>query len=228
MGYFRYGKPDGMGVTTFANGYQYIGNFKKGEYDGLGVIADKNEKVLQGGLWESGGFVEPRQLDIAQLKRDAQISGDINSVSTPDSSQQSRVSITVQNQSPAPQPVSVSREESAPQKTSIAQQVLGIKSADTETLRLTTISNKNQEPSRSTEAKLTPNIAVRPVANNIAHTIKKTIQTSGRKRLALVIGNDTYQSVSKLENAREDARVIAQSFERLGYQVTLQIDLNES
>jgi hypothetical protein len=227
QGYFRYGKPDGMGVTTFANGYHYIGNFKKGEYDGLGVIADKNEKVVQGGLWESGGFVEPRQLDIAQLKRDAQISGDINSVSTPDSSQQSRVSITVQNQSPAPQPVSVSREESAPQKTSIAQQVLGIKSADTETLRLTTISNKNQEPSRSTEAKLTPNIAVRPVANNIAHTIKKTIQTSGRKRLALVIGNDTYQSVSKLENAREDARVIAQSFERLGYQVTLQIDLNE-
>jgi uncharacterized caspase-like protein len=47
------------------------------------------------------------------------------------------------------------------------------------------------------------------------------------KRLALVIGNDTYQNVSKLENAREDARVIAQNFQNLGYQVTLRTDLIE-
>jgi uncharacterized caspase-like protein len=43
----------------------------------------------------------------------------------------------------------------------------------------------------------------------------------------LVIGNDTYQNVSKLENAREDARVIAQNFQNLGYQVTLRTDLIE-
>jgi hypothetical protein len=46
-------------------------------------------------------------------------------------------------------------------------------------------------------------------------------------RRALIIGNDTYQSVSKLANAREDARTIAASLADAGYQVTLRLDLNE-
>ena len=50
--------------------------------------------------------------------------------------------------------------------------------------------------------------------------------TLGNRR-ALVIGNDTYQSVSKLANAREDARTIAASLSAVGYQVTLRLDLNE-
>jgi hypothetical protein len=33
--------------------------------------------------------------------------------------------------------------------------------------------------------------------------------------------------INKLENAREDARVLAKNFERLGYRVTLKLDLAE-
>ena len=69
QGFFRFGKPDGVGVATFSNGYKYIGEFKKGEYNGIGAITDKNEKILQGGLWESGSFVQPRQIDLGQFKR---------------------------------------------------------------------------------------------------------------------------------------------------------------
>jgi len=46
-------------------------------------------------------------------------------------------------------------------------------------------------------------------------------------RKALVIGNDSYKSVSKLLNAREDAKAIASSLTSVGYQVTLKLDLNE-
>ncbi|MDO8767732.1 MAG: caspase family protein [Burkholderiaceae bacterium] len=46
-------------------------------------------------------------------------------------------------------------------------------------------------------------------------------------RRALVIGNDSYMQVSKLVNAREDARAIAESLTQLGYQVTLKLDLTE-
>ena len=49
--------------------------------------------------------------------------------------------------------------------------------------------------------------------------------TANRK--ALVIGNDSYKSVAKLENAREDARTIASNLMSVGYQVTLKTDLNE-
>jgi len=56
-------------------------------------------------------------------------------------------------------------------------------------------------------------------------------QTSGMtamaNRKALVIGNDTYKSVMKLLNAREDAKAMASNLSAVGYKVTLQLDLNE-
>lgn len=49
---------------------------------------------------------------------------------------------------------------------------------------------------------------------------------SGRRR-ALVIGNDSYQRIAPLINAREDARAIANSLRALGYEVTLRLDQPE-
>ncbi len=46
-------------------------------------------------------------------------------------------------------------------------------------------------------------------------------------RKALVMGNDSYKAVAKLQNAREDARLMAQSLTQVGYQVTLKLDLTE-
>jgi hypothetical protein len=53
------------------------------------------------------------------------------------------------------------------------------------------------------------------------------VMTTMANRKALVIGNDSYKSVSKLLNAREDAKAIASSLISVGYQVTLRLDLNE-
>ena len=46
-------------------------------------------------------------------------------------------------------------------------------------------------------------------------------------RRALVIGNDNYQSVPKLLNAREDAQAMARSLSDMGFQVQLELDLRE-
>ncbi len=46
-------------------------------------------------------------------------------------------------------------------------------------------------------------------------------------RKALVMGNDSYKAVTKLENAREDARLMAKSLANVGYQVTMKLDLSE-
>lgn len=46
-------------------------------------------------------------------------------------------------------------------------------------------------------------------------------------RRALVIGNDSYQRVATLSNAREDARAIAESLALLGYKVSLKLDVTE-
>ena len=47
------------------------------------------------------------------------------------------------------------------------------------------------------------------------------------KRKALVIGNDLYRNVPKLDNARADARAMGQSLESMGFQVTLAMDQTE-
>ncbi len=46
-------------------------------------------------------------------------------------------------------------------------------------------------------------------------------------RKALVIGNDSYRFVTRLKNAREDARTMADSLSKVGYSVTLKLDLSE-
>ncbi len=45
-------------------------------------------------------------------------------------------------------------------------------------------------------------------------------------RLALVVGNDNYQNVTKLRNARNDAQALAREFERAGFSVTRVLDAN--
>jgi uncharacterized caspase-like protein len=50
--------------------------------------------------------------------------------------------------------------------------------------------------------------------------------TSGR-RLALVIGNDSYQAVPALLNARSDARAMASALQAAGFVVSLRLDLTE-
>ena len=63
--------------------------------------------------------------------------------------------------------------------------------------------------------------AAQPATNTPA------VPGSNARRMALVIGNDAYQSVSSLLNARSDARAMAKSLEAAGFKVTLRLDLTE-
>jgi Caspase domain len=47
------------------------------------------------------------------------------------------------------------------------------------------------------------------------------------RRLALVIGNDSYQNVQPLKNARSDAKAIAAELKAVGFDVTLKQDLTQ-
>ncbi len=81
------------------------------------------------------------------------------------------------------------------------------------------------------------NQEVRPQKNNTIFVesdkfLQSKIDPENEKKItanrrALVIGNDSYNTVSKLANAREDARTIASNLTAVGYQVTLKLDLNE-
>jgi len=78
--------------------------------------------------------------------------------------------------------------------------------------------------SRERERRQTKVANVEPAKPMIDKSIR--IATLPHKK-ALIIGNDTYEFVAKLQNARADARAMAKSLSDLGYQVTLKTDLPE-
>lgn len=65
---------------------------------------------------------------------------------------------------------------------------------------------------------------VEPAKSTIDKSIR--IATLPHKK-ALIIGNDGYEFVARLQNARADAQAMAKSLSDLGYHVTLKIDLSE-
>ena len=67
-------------------------------------------------------------------------------------------------------------------------------------------------------------VAVAPVPSKDPKPLAQPVLAN---RKALVIGNDAYRHVEPLKNAREDARAIAASLQRVGYTVTMRTDLAE-
>ena len=77
------------------------------------------------------------------------------------------------------------------------------------------------------ELKSRPQVAAAPPAAVPPPPPAPAVPATQARRLALVIGNDAYQSVAKLQNARTDARAMAEALGRTGYKVRLRTDLGE-
>ena len=61
----------------------------------------------------------------------------------------------------------------------------------------------------------------------LAEEATKKPAVQGPTRRALVIGNDTYQEVSKLQNARADSKAMGAALQKVGFTVTSKSDLTE-
>jgi len=80
------------------------------------------------------------------------------------------------------------------------------------------------EEAKRIQAELEEQLRLAKLQNQVS---PPSAMTTMANRKALVIGNDTYKSITKLLNAREDAKAIASNLTAVGYKVTLQLDLNE-
>lgn len=81
--------------------------------------------------------------------------------------------------------------------------------------------------SEAAAVKATPVPVSAPAPAPVAAPAKPEPLPIFANRKALVIGNDSYKFVSQLANAREDAKVMADSLTQVGYKVTLKLDLSE-
>src|ERR1700721_118544 len=68
--------------------------------------------------------------------------------------------------------------------------------------------------------------ALAPIAFSLAASVSEAAVSPSGKRVALVIGNGAYQSAIRLDNAVFDAKAVAGSFRKLGFQVVDVYDLD--
>lgn len=78
----------------------------------------------------------------------------------------------------------------------------------------------------ATQAAQATQVAAQAAAQQ-AQAEKPRLVVNTARRKALVIGNDSYGQVGKLETARADARSVGKTLAGLGFDVSLHLDLNE-
>jgi hypothetical protein len=124
---------------------------------------------------------------------------------------------------------------------SLAMEIEAAKKA--EDLRIAAIRKREEDERRASEAKLSSLMKQIEEAKKVEEArllaqrqkddedrLKLERQAkvlSIQNRYALVIGNNNYKSVTKLENATEDAKAIAEGLQKVGFKVTLKLDLTE-
>jgi len=228
-GNFKEDKYHGIGTYTFANGAKYSGEYKDGKRNGKGTLSDINGVIFAGDFKD--GFKNGQGTYTFS-------NGDKYDGEFKDDKSVGKGTFTLVNGEKFAALLSerdrLLAEQKAKDQQRIAeearvkeQQRLAIEAQQKEEVRLAQEAKQKEQDRILAEqkAKDQQRIAEEARVKEQQRLAIEAQQMANRK--ALVIGNDSYKSVTKLLNAREDAKAIASSLTSVGYQVTLKLDLNE-
>ena len=198
VGEYRDDKKTGWGVYTFADGRQYVGEWADGKNNGLGIFYDSQKQPVRSGKFQDNKLVESLRLDPVRFAY----------VSQPN----------LATAKPAPNPTPVTSTTNTDEQRRQA--------AEIERLRLE--NERAREDKRRAEEALAA-VKQQQLQQSVSSPPPQRVQSiaSLGQRRALVIGNDNYKLISKLVNARGDARAMAESLRSVGYQVSLHVDATE-
>jgi hypothetical protein len=242
----------GQGTLISAKGVKYIGEWKDNNYNGQGTLLASNGSVINQGIWANGNFIRPAPLEQAavptalssnaegdrlaaevEAERKKRLISEQQLASEARNKEQQRLALEAQQQEQlriaqvatqkelerilAEQKVK-EQERLADAARSKEQQRLAQEASELSRLRA------EAEESKRKQAELEEQLRLAKLQNQVN---PPSAMTTMANRRALVIGNDTYKSVAKLLNAREDAKAISSNLTAVGYKVTLHLDLNE-
>ena len=201
------GNYHGQGTFTFADGNNYVGEHIDGKRNGQGIEYDSSGSIARQGRWENNSLVQSFAVDAQRFPFNALIQ-----TAQSGSADTDRINAEAQ----------AARQRLQELETRLAVQTAEAEAAKRRQQELEAqnkVFQTNQQ-NRYSDEKLKNS----QLQNQLA--VISPMATMANRR-ALVIGNDTYESVPKLANAREDAKTIATNLTSVGYQVTLKLDVTE-
>ena len=241
VGEYKNGKRDGQGTETLASGNKYVGEYKNDRRNGQFTVTYKDGTTYVGefknGLKDGHGtFTYLNGNKYVGEYKNGRYSGRgilFGSNGTIKESgifekgklvRSQNIDIAVFSQERGSDAASVAKRRSAENERLKAEIEKERLRKEAEEARRINDALKARLAQLSKENELLANS--RPTSN--ASPAKSTPATTVMaKRRALVIGNNDYKNISKLENAVEDATAMAESLRKLGYQVDVHKNLGQ-
>ena len=201
-----------LGTVTLANGNRYDGRFENGIPNGQGAALFAKGGFRYIGQFKNGeynglGILVDRNMKVMQsgLWTDGKF---------------------VEDQSVDAPPLIASVKQHMPTAT---QSMRADKPKPNEAVE--TVAALPTVPPRATAnprpAPPAPDLNRKPTETVQVEIAQKPRSGAPGNKLALVIGNDGYVNIGKLNNAREDARTMAENLQSINYKVTLKLDVTQ-
>jgi hypothetical protein len=204
VGEFLNDTKHGIGTLTVSDGARYVGEFRSDKRNGQGIEYHADGKVNRSGRWENDKLVQSYTLDTSRFPFNRPGQAATTPTLDPGKAERDRLAAEV---------------EAERKKRETLEARLAAETKERERLA----AEAKERERQLAEAKERERQQVQAPPRQ--HQTQAVLRND--RRLALVIGNDSYKSVQKLVNAKSDARAIAKQLEASGFKVTLQFDLTE-
>ena len=215
VGEFKDDKRNGQGTYTYADGEKYVGEFKDDKRNGQGIFYLANGSISQSGVWSDDKLVTSQYVDPNSFTRIAKGN------STPSAAEAQRQ----ENERKAAQLVEDrKRLEEDKRQTELARLRAEAEEAKR---RQAQAEAQRQENERKAAQMEEDRKRIEEDKRQIALERQRIESQKGqpqvapdnRRRLALVIGNDNYSSMPRLNNAVNDARSMSDALRQANFEV---------
>jgi len=247
VGEWQNNQGNGRGTFTWADGRKYVGEFKDSKQEGNGILFGANGTVISSGNWKDDKLVLSYAIDVARFQLPSvapvdQTQNEKDRLATNAELEQARnkrreLEDRLAQESKAREQERLAAEararerekEIADYKSRELQRVVAEERAKERERELLETSKREQQrladEARAKDAELAELRA--QLEKSKQQPAKQAQGFQMARRRALIIGNDSYKSIQKLDNARADAKAMAESLSKVGYAVTLKTDLTE-